>query len=113
MSIPDANHHERTHVILDGHVITAEPSLDPSTDPQLSRPPVNMDHRDAVAFIRVALQAAVVGLKAAPIPNLDRIPCALLLLVETYKVSDPAILPSVLSGSIDQTRPTYLVRGWQ
>ena len=100
MGIPDANLHERTHVILDEH-ITAEPSLDPSTDPQLSRPPANMDRGDAVAFIMVALQVAVAGLKAAPIPDLDRIPGALLLLIETYEVSDPAILPSVLSGSFD------------
>ena len=60
-----------------------------------------MDHGDAAAFIRVALQVAVVGLKAAPIPNLDRIPRTLLLLIETYKVSDPAILPGALSDSID------------
>ena len=60
-----------------------------------------MDHGDAVAFIRVALQVAVAGLKAAPIPNLDRIPRALLLLIETYKVSDLAILPGALSDSID------------
>ena len=88
-------------MILDGHVITAEPSLDPSTDPQSSRLPANMDHGDVVAFIRVALQVAVAGLKAAPIPHLDRIPSALLLLIETYEVGDPAILPGVLSGSID------------
>ena len=93
MNIPDANRHEHTHVILDGHVITTEPS----TNPQSSRLPTNMNHGDAVAFIRVTLQVAVAGLKAAPIPNLDRIPCALLLLIETYEVSDPAILPSVLS----------------
>ena len=110
ISIPDANRHECTHVILDRHVITAEPSLDPSTDPQLSRPPANMDHRDAVAFIRVVLQVAVAGLKAAPIPDVDRIPRALLLLIETYEVSDPAILPGLLSDSIDST-PKYLVRG--
>ena len=97
MNIPDANRHEHTHVILDGHVITAEPSLDPSTDPQSSRLPANMNHGDAVVFIRVTLQVAVAGLKAAPIPDLNRIPCALLLLIETYEVSDPAILLSVLS----------------
>ena len=60
--------------------------------------------------IRVALQVAVAGLKAAPIPDLDRIPGDLLLLIETYEVSDPAILPGVLSDSIDST-PKYLVRG--
>ena len=60
-----------------------------------------MDHGDVVAFIRVALQVAVAGLKAAPIPNLDRIPRTLLLLMETYDVSDSAILPGVLPGSID------------
>ena len=60
--------------------------------------------------IRVALQVAVAGLKAAPIPDLDRIPGDLLLLIETYEVSDPAILPDVLSDSIDST-PKYLVRG--
>jgi len=75
--------------------------LDPSTDRQSSRPPTNMDHEDAVAFIRVALQVAVAGLKAAPIPDLDRIPRALLRLIETYEVSYPAILPGVLSDSID------------
>ena len=101
MSIPGANRHECTHVILDRHVITAEPSLDPSTDPQLSRPPANMDHRDAVAFIRVVLQVAMVGLKAAPIPDLDRIPRVLLRLIETYKVSYPAILAGALPDSID------------
>ena len=100
MNIPDDNSHERGLVILDSdaHVITAEPSLDPSTDPQSSRPPANMDHGDAVAFIRVVLQVAVAGLKAAPIPYLNQIPSALLLLIETYDVSDPAILPA---GSID------------
>ena len=96
MSIPDANHHGRRHVILDGHVTTGEPLLDPSTDRQPSRPPANMDHGDAVAFVRVALQVAVAGLKAAPIPDLDRIPRALLRLIETYEVSDPAILPGAL-----------------
>ena len=98
MNTPDANRHERR---LDVHVITEESLLDPSTDRQSSRLPVNMDHGDAVAFIRVVLQVAVVGLKAAPIPNLDRIPRTLLLLMETYEVSDPAILPGVLSGRID------------
>ena len=101
MNIPDANRHERRHVILDGHAITAEPSLDSSTDRQSSRLPANMAHGDAAAFIRVALQVAVVGLKAAPIPNLDRIPHTLLLLIETYEVSDPAILPGDLTDSID------------
>ena len=60
-----------------------------------------MAHGDAVAFIRVVLHVAVAGLKAAPIPDLDRIPLALLLLIETYEVSDPAILPGALSDSID------------
>ena len=101
MNILDGNRHECKHVILDGHVITAEPSLDPSTDQQSSRPPANMAHGDAVAFIGAVLQVAVAGLKAAPIPNLDRIPRALLLLIETYEVSYPTILPGVLSGSID------------
>ena len=55
-----------------------------------------MDHGDAVAFIRVALQVAVAGLKAAPIPDLDQIPGALLLLIETYEVSYP---PSCLVSS--------------
>ena len=96
MNIPDANLHERRQVILDEHAIIAEPWLDPSTDRQSSRLPANMDHGDAAAFIRVALQVAVVGLKAAPIPNLDRIPRTLLLLIETYEVSDPAILPGAL-----------------
>ena len=98
MNTPDANRYERR---LDGHVITEESLLDPSTDRQSSRPPANMDHGDAVVFISVALQVAVAGLNAAPIPNLDRIPRALLLLIETYKVIDPAILPGVLLGSID------------
>ena len=97
MNTPDANRHERR---LDGHVITEESLLDPSTDQQSSRLPANMDHGDAAAFIRVVLQVAVVGLKAAPIPNLDRIPGALLLLIETYEVGYPAILPGVLSESI-------------
>jgi hypothetical protein len=101
MNIPDDNRHERRPVILDGHVITAEPSLDPSTDPQSSQPPTKMNHKNAIAFIRVALQVAVAGLKAAPIPDLDQIPGALLLLIETYEVSYPAILPGVLSDSID------------
>ena len=101
VNILDANCHERRHTILDGQVIACEPSLGPTTDRQSPPPPANMDHGDAVAFIRVALQVAVAGLKAAPIPNLDRIPRALLLLVETYEVSDRSILPSVLSGSID------------
>ena len=96
MNILDDNRHERRHVILDGHVITAEPSLDPSTDQQSSRPPANMAHGDAVAFIRVVLQVAVAGLKAAPIPDLDRIPRTLLLLIESYEVGDPAILPGAL-----------------
>ena len=98
MNTPDANRHERK---LDEHVITEESLLDPSTDLQSSRLLANMDHGDAAAFIRVVLQVAVVGLKAAPIPNLDRIPRTLLLLIETYEVSDRAILPGVLSGSID------------
>ena len=92
MNILDTNRHECRHMILDGHAIT-EPSLDPSTDRRSSRLPANMDYGDAAAFIRVALQVAVVGLKAAPIPNLDRIPHTLLLLIETYEVSDLAILP--------------------
>ena len=99
MNNPDANHHERRPVVLDGDVITTKPSLDPSTDPQPSRPPANMNHDNAIAFIRVSLQVAVAGLKAAPIPDLDRIPRALLLLIETYEVSDPAILPGALSDS--------------
>ena len=100
MNILD-NRHERRHVILDGHVIAAEPSLDPSTDQQSSRLPANMAHGDAVAFMRVVLEVAVAGLKAAPIPDLDRIPRALLLLIETYEVSNPAILPGALSDSIN------------
>ena len=60
-----------------------------------------MDHGDAVAFVRVALQVAAAGLKAAPIPDIDRIPRALLLLIEAYEVSDPAILAGALSESID------------
>ena len=98
MNTPDVNRHERR---LDGHVITEESLLDSSTDRQSSRLPANMDHGDAAALIRVTLQVAVVGLKAAPIPNLDRIPRTLLLLIETYEVSDPAILPGALSDSID------------
>ena len=98
MNTPDANRHECR---LDGHVITEESLLDPSTDRQSSRLPANMDHGGAAAFIRVVLHVAVVGLKAAPIPNLDRIPRTLLLLIETYKVSDLAILPDALSDSMD------------
>ena len=56
-----------------------------------------MNHKNAIAFIRAALQVAVAGLKAAPLPDLDQIPGALLLLIETYEVSDPAILPGALS----------------
>ena len=98
MNTPEVNRHERR---LDGHVVTEESLLDSSTDRQSSRLPANMDHGDAAAFIRVALQVAVVGLQAGPIPNLDRIPRALLLLIETYEVSDPAILPGALSDSIN------------
>ena len=60
-----------------------------------------MIHKNAIAFIRVILQVAVAGLKAAPIPNLDQIPSALLLLIETYEVSYPAILSSILSDRVD------------
>ena len=98
MNTPDANRHERR---LDGHVITAEPSPDPPTNPQSSQLPPKKSYKNAIALIRVALQVAVAGLKAAPIPNLDRIPRALLRLIETYEVSYPAILPGVLSDSID------------
>ena len=100
MNIPDADCHERRHVI-DGQIITPAPSLDLSIDRQSSRPPTNMDHAEVAAFTRVALQVAVAGLKAASIPDLDRIPYTLLLLIETYEVSDPAILPGALSDRID------------
>ena len=72
-----------------GHVITAEPSLAPPINPQSSQPLTKVNYKNAIAFIRVALQVAVAGLKAAPIPDLDRIPGALLLLIETYEVSYP------------------------
>ena len=101
MNTVDANCHERRPVVLGGHVTTAEASLDPSTDPQSSQPRTKMSHKNAIAFIRVALQAAVAGLKAAPIPTLDQIPEVLLLLIETYEVCDPGILPGALSDSID------------
>ena len=94
------NSHERRPVILDGHVIAPEPSLDPSTNPQSSQLPTKESYKNAIALIRVALQAAVVGLKAAPIRDLDQIPGALLLLIETYEVSYPSIRPGVLSDSI-------------
>ena len=100
MSIPDVKHHNHRPGILDRHVITAEPSLEPATTPQSSQIPTKMSHKNAIAFIRVALQVSVAGLKAAPIPDLDQIPGALLLLIETYKVSHPSILPGVLSDSI-------------
>ena len=101
MNIPDDDRHECRPVTPDGHVITAEAPLDSSTDSQSSRPPANMNDENAIAIIRVALQVAVAGLKAAPIPTLDQIPEALLLLIDTYEVSYPAILPGVPSGSID------------
>ena len=100
MNIPDDDRHECRPVTPDGHAITAEAPLDPSTDPQSLRPPENMSEENAIAFIRVTLQVAVAGLKAAPIPTLDQIPEALLLLINTYEVSYPAILPGVPSGSI-------------
>ena len=84
----------------DGHVITTEPSLDPSIDPQSSQPRSKMKRKNEIAIIRVALQVAVAVLKAAPIPDLDQIPGALLLLIETYEVSYPPIRPGVLSDSI-------------
>ena len=87
MDIPTDNSHERGPVIPDGHVITAEPSLAPPINPRSSQPLTKVNYKNAIAFIRVALQVAVAGLKAAPIPDLDRIPGALLLLIETYEVS--------------------------
>ena len=84
----------------DGHVITAEPSPDPPTNPQSSQLPTKKSYKNAIALIRVALQVAVAGLKAAPIPGLDQIPGALLVLIETYEVSYPSIRPGVLSDSI-------------
>jgi len=50
-----------------------------------------MKRKNEIAIIRVALQVAVAGLKAAPIPDLDQIPGALLLLTETYEVGYPAL----------------------
>ena len=94
------NSHERRPVTLDGHVIAPEPSPDPSTNPQSSRLPTKKSYKNAIALIRVALQAAVTGLKVAPIRDLDQIPGALLLLIETYEVSYPSIRPGVLSDSI-------------
>ena len=99
MNAPDDGRHKRGPVALDGHV-TTEPSLDPATAPQSSQTPIKMSYKNAIAFIRVALQVSVAGLKAAPIPDLDQIPGALLLLIETYEVSHPSILPGVLSDSI-------------
>ena len=99
-NIPDDNSHERGPVILDGHVIAPEPSPDPSTNPQ-PQPPTNINHKNAIAFIRVSLQVAVAGLKAAPLPDLDQIPGALLRLIETYEVGYPTILSGVPSDSID------------
>ena len=100
MNIPDVNRHEHRAGILDKHVITTEPSLDPSITPESSQLRKKMKHKNEIAFIRFALQVAVAGLKAAPIPDLDQIPGALLLLIETYEVGYPAILPGVLSDSI-------------
>ena len=100
MNTPDGGRHKRRPAALDGHVITTEPSLDPSIDPQSSQPRTKMNHKNEIAFIRVVLEAAVTGLKAAPIPDLVQIPGALLLLIETYEVGYPHILPSVLSDSI-------------
>ena len=100
MNTPDGGRHKRRPVALDGHVITTVPSSDPPIDPQSSRPRTKMKHKNEISFIRVALQAAVAGLKAAPIPDLDQIPGALLLLIETYEVGYPDILPGVLSDSI-------------
>jgi hypothetical protein len=51
--------------------------------------------KKAIAIAKVALQVTAAGLKAAPIPNLDQIPNILLMLIETYKVSQ-------LSGSLSQ-----------
>ena len=102
INIPDVNRHEHRAGILDKHVITTEPSLDPSINPESSQPRTKMKHKNEIAFIRVALQVAVAGLKAAPLPDLDQIPGALLLLIETYEVGYPAILPGVLSDSIIQ-----------
>ena len=94
------NSHERRPVILDGHVIAPEPSPDPSTSPQSSQLSTKKSYKNAIALIRVALQVVVAGLKAAPIPDLDQIPGALLLLIETYEVSYPSIRPGVLSDRI-------------
>ena len=98
-NIPDDDRRERGSVIPGGHVITAEPPLDPPANPQPSRPPTKTDHKSAVASIRGALRMAATGLKAAPI---DRMIGALLLLIETYEeVCYPAILPGALSDSMD------------
>jgi hypothetical protein len=51
--------------------------------------------KKAIAIAKVTLQVTAAGLKAAPIPNLDQIPNILLMLIETYKVSQ-------LSGSLSQ-----------
>ena len=94
------NSHERRPVILDGHVIDPEPSPDPSTNPRSPQLPTKKSYKNAIALIRVALQVTAAGLKAAPIRDLNQIPGALLLLIETYEVSYPSIRPSVLSDSI-------------
>ena len=100
MNTSDDGRHKRGPLVPDGHVITTEPSLDLSIDPQSSQPRSKMKRKNEIAIIRVTLQVAVAGLKAAPIPDLDQIPGALLLLIETYEVGYPAILPGVLSDSI-------------
>ena len=87
-------------MIPDGHVIAPEPSPEPSTNLQSSQLATKKSYKNAIALIKVALQVAVAGLKAAPIPDLDQIPGALLLLIETYEVSYPSIRPGVLSDSI-------------
>ena len=99
MNTPDGGRHKRRPVAPDGHV-TTEPSLDPSIDPQSSQPRTKMKYKNEIAFIRVALEVAVTGLRAAPIPGLVQIPGALLLLIETYEVGYPPTLPGVLSDSI-------------
>ena len=81
MNIPDDDRHERGPV---------------STDPQSSQLPTKTNRKNAI----IALQVAMAGLKAAPIPGLGQIPDALLLLIETYTVSYPAILPGILSDNI-------------
>ena len=100
MNTLDDGRHKRGPVALDGHVVTTEPSLDPSIDPQSSQRRTKMKHKNEIASARVALQVAVVILKEAPIRDLDQIPGALLLLIETYEVSYPSVLSGILSDSI-------------